>query len=293
MPTLPLKRKRLFHHTAVLAAGLAIMLFVPSSVAQSEGDFVIGAGAHFSWLVFNKMKNNLEEVSGKKLKLYGEGSMLGVGCKAGIKTAKKSRPDAESFGFVCCPLTNKEIDEQEIMVHNIAKEPIMILINKSNRLKGLSDEQVKKIFSGEISNWQDVGGKNESIILVTRLHCKGRPGHWKKILPSEENFSKRRINVSSAEEMVETMNVYPNAIGHIGSAWDFKFNDKVKPLSIDGSKPTAENIASGKYPYFRVLSAVTNRRPSQDLLKIIRYAQTSEEFLDIAKEYELLPLIKQ
>jgi len=51
---------------------------------------------------FNGMQNKLESLSSRKLQLYGQGSLLGVDSKSGIKTALKNKTGAETFGFVCC-----------------------------------------------------------------------------------------------------------------------------------------------------------------------------------------------
>lgn len=270
---------------------LLITSYTSSFAKESlNNNIIVGAGAHFSWLIFNELQDEMEQISGKKLNLYGQGSMLGVGCKAGIKTALKNKPGAETFGFVCCPLSNEEIEKKEIVLHPIAKEPILTLVNDQNPVKDLSKEQVQAIFKGEINNWKEVGGFDKPIIVVGRLHCKKRPGHWKTILPSHKLFTDDRLNVTSAEEMVGKISSLPNAIGHIGSAWKFKSTDEVKSLTVNGHRPTAKNIKSGTYPFFRQLSAVTNMSPSKELIKIIQHAQKSESFLKIANKYELLPL---
>ena len=148
----------------------------------------------------------------------------------------------------------------------------------------------QRIFSGEIDNWQEVGGPNQPIVVVTRLHCKKRPGHWKTILPSHKEFRQERLNVKSAAAMVQRVNDFQGAIGHTGATWKFKADDKVKVVSVNGIKPTAENLANGKYPFYRQMSAITNRDPSPDVVKLIKEAQTGPAFRKVAKKYELLPL---
>ena len=73
---------------------------------------ITGAGAHFSWIIFNSLKQDLEKVSGRKITLYGKDSMLGQGCNAGIKNAKLNGPGKETFGFVCCPLKKEEVERR-------------------------------------------------------------------------------------------------------------------------------------------------------------------------------------
>jgi phosphate transport system substrate-binding protein len=282
------RRRALFGLVSLLCAAFALPL--AAAMQQEDDSPLMGAGAHFAWIVFDALKADLEKKTGRKTVLFGENSMLGVGCNAGIKAAKQSKPGHETFGFVCCPLSDEEIEKEGLIVYPLAKEPILILTHDSNPVDNLSTKQARAIFRGDIVNWQEVGGPDQAIVVVTRLHCKKRPGHWKTILPSDKDFRQERLNVKSAAAMIQRINDFSGAIGHTGATWKFTPEDHVKVLTIDGFKPTAANLAAGNYPFFRVLSAVTNRDPSPDVVKLIHEAQTGPAFRRVAKQYELLPL---
>ena len=286
-------RKKLFMQTARAGrsalAGilLATALYLP--IAHSDDDMLMGAGAHFAWIVFDAIKEDLEKATGRKIILFGENSMLGVGCNAGVKAALQNAPNHETFGFVCCPLSDEEVKKNQLKVWPLAKEPILILVRDDNPINDLSEDQVRGIFRGDITNWQEVGGPDKPIVLVTRLHCKDRPGHWKLILPDAKEFRQQRLNVKSAAAMVQRINDFGSAIGHTGSTWKFKPDDRVKALTINGIAPTAENLANGSYPFYRQLSAVTNKTPSKDVIKLIEEAQYGQGFRKVANQYNLLP----
>ena len=253
---------------------------------------ITGAGAHFSWIIFNSLKHDLEKVAGRKITLFGKDSMMGQGCNAGIKNAKLNGLGKETFGFVCCPLDKSEIEKQKIRVYPLAMEPILILVNQINPVNNLSKQQVRDIFAGKITNWKEVGGNDQPIAVVTRLHCKKRPGHWKTILPDAGDFRKLRLNVSSADEMVKRVSDFDGAIGHTGSTWLFETGNKVKYITVGKIAPTAENLKNKQYPFYRQLSAVTDMQPSKDVLKIIKEVQTGKAFFRVAKQFNLLPLNK-
>ena len=265
---------------------------VPQVADTHPTGHITGAGAHFSWIIFNSLKKDLEKVSGRKIILYGKDSMLGQGCNAGIKNAKLNSIGKETFGFVCCPLSKKEVEKKKILVYPLALEPILILVNQTNPVNNLSRQQVRDIFAGKISNWKEVGGNDQPIAVVTRLHCKKRPGHWKTILPSAGDFRKLRLNVSSADEMVKRVSDFEGAVGHTGSTWLFETGNKVKHITIDGKAATAGNLKRKHYPFYRQLSAVTDLQPSEDVIKIIREVQTGKAFFNVAKQFNLLPLNK-
>jgi phosphate transport system substrate-binding protein len=282
----------LFFLTALLLSGvlMAAESSKPSMDSEADENALMGAGPHFAWILFDAIKADLEAKTGRKTILFGENSMLGVGCNAGIKAAKQGTKSRETFGFVCCPLSDEEVEKEQLIVYPLAKEPILILTHKDNPINDLSSDQVRAIFRGDLLNWSEVGGPNKPIVVVTRLHCKERPGHWKTILPSDKEFRQERLNVKSAATMVQRIGDFSGAIGHTGATWKFTPEDKVKIITINGIKPTAENLANGKYPFYRPLSAITNRHPSPDVVKLIKETQTGEAFRRVAKQYELLPL---
>jgi phosphate transport system substrate-binding protein len=281
----------MFQFRLFIPVFVLVGISMPTSVAADSNDQTItGAGAHFSWIVFKEQQKGLEKHVHRPVKLFGKEQMLGAGCNAGIKIAQSNRPGHETFGLVCCPLSLQEIREKGLKVFPIAKEPLLILVNKNNPINNLSVKQVRDIFSGRVKNWKEVGGEDRKIVVVMRPHCKNRPGHWKTILPSLDQFRKDRVNVRSAHDMVSYVSDFDNAIGHTGSAWDFGDRRSVKAITVSGNAPTAMNVKSGTYPFFRVLSAVTNKSPSKDVISLIEYARTSDQFRQIARKYELLPL---
>ncbi len=272
------------------AGMLALSITATERAYADQQSIITGAGAHFSWVIFDALKPDLEKVSGRTIELHGRNSTLGMGCNAGIKTAMKNAPDYETFGFVCCPLGKDEVEQNGLRVYPIALEPILIVVNKINPVSDLSTDQVRGIMRGDVVNWSEVGGNDEPIVLVTRLHCKKRPGHWKTIIPDAAEFRQQRLNVSSAADMVQRVSDFGGAFGHIGSTWNFGPASRLKVVTVDGHQPTADNLRNGNYPFFRNLSAVTNRNPSGDVLTIIKEVQTGSAFRAVAERYNLLPV---
>lgn len=267
--------------------------FAPAlNAAQTGGGarsaVITGGGAHFAWIVFEQLRADLERVSGRRIELHGRNSTLGMGCNAGIKTALQNAPGHETFGFVCCPLSEQEVAKKQLRVYPLALEPVLIVVHRDNPISNLTSAQVRAIMRGDIVNWREVGGNDEPIVLVARLHCKKRPGHWKTILPDAAEFRQQRLNVSSAADMEQRVGDFKGAIGHIGSTWDFAADNRLKVLTVDGYAPNAKNLRDKHYPFFRNLSAVTDQHPSEDVLAIIREVQTGPAFEAVARRYDLL-----
>jgi len=290
------KKSALITRSSFLLLVLWALPFI-SVAYEGENDAIsqppiIGGGAHFSWVIFNELRPDLEKLLNRDIELYGKDSALGLGCKAGIKNAMQNAPDNETFGFVCCEMIDKEMKKKNLNVHPLAYEPILILVNKSNPIENLSTAQVRDIFSGKIRNWSEVGGEDKSIVVVTRLHCKHRAGHWKRILPEVKNFREDRLNVKAADDMVRKVSDFSGAIGHTGATWKFEKSDMIKAIKINGYAPTAKNLKAKTYPFYRTLSAITSKDASDDVMKIIQEVQRGRAFRQVAKKYELLPLNK-
>jgi phosphate transport system substrate-binding protein len=277
--------------TALLGAVAVLAVAGPTAAEPSghnDSAAITGGGAHFAWVIFEQLKPDLERVAGRRIELHGRNSTLGMGCNAGIKTALRDAPGHPTFGFVCCPLSKEEVAKKHLRVYPLAKEPILIVVHTDNPVSNLSSQQVRAIMRGDITNWRAVGGRDEPIVLVARLHCKSRPGHWKTILPDAAEFRQQRLNVSSAADMEQRVGDFSGAIGHIGSTWDFAKDDRIKVITIDGYEPTAENLRNKHYPFYRNLAAVTSEHPSPEVAAIIKEVQTGPAFEAVARRYSLL-----
>lgn len=264
-------------------------LIAIAAEAAPDARTITGAGEHFSWVILDELRPDLERQYGRTIKLFGKESMLGAGCNKGIKKAKENRPGHETFGFVCCPLNPEEIQKEGLTVHPLAQEALLILVNKSNPVEDIPIEKVRAIFRGEITNWKEVGGQDKPIVVVLRPHCPDRPGHWKTIVPSLEQFRRDRLDVKSEAEVVQRVSDFAEGIGNIGATWIFGPDEKVKVVKVSGLAPTAENLREGKYPFTQELSIVTHGEISNDLAGIIKDVQTSKAFKEVGKKYELVP----
>jgi phosphate transport system substrate-binding protein len=280
--------------TTRLAAAVLLMLgFAGTSRSAEDASAprtVTGAGEHFTWVLLDELRPQLERAHNLKLNLYGKESMLGYGCNVGIKKARENRSGNETFGFICCPLAKEEVEKEGLTVHPIALEPLVIIVNQSNPVKDIPVDKVRAIFRGEIRNWKEVGGEDKPIVVVLRPHCPQRPGHWKTIVPSVEQFRKDRIEVKAEAEVVQGVSDFAEGIGNIGSTWQFEPQQKVRIVTVSGIAPTAGNLRNKSYPFYQEQSIVTRGELSPSLAAMIREVQSGAGFRGVARKYELLPL---
>lgn len=208
----------------------------------------------------------------------GGGSTLGISSLINGTTnlATASRPlspkefaSAKARGFVP-------------MVHRIAKYGLTVIVHKSNPVKSLTMDQLAGIYSGGITNWNQVGGPNLRITVTGRDSSSGTYGFFKDTLFPGRPYRSDMLTLASTNTIAIAVSRDESAIGYIGIAYWEKWKSKVKDLLIAPKKgaapvePTPETVSNGTYPLFRYLFIVSRGKPSGEQAKFIKYAQSAE-----------------
>ncbi|NLC83687.1 MAG: phosphate ABC transporter substrate-binding protein [Ruminococcaceae bacterium] len=173
-----------------------------------------------------------------------------LGSSAGIKApVDKSAP----IGMSSRNLKDEEkawgLDE-----HVIAIDGIAVVSHPDNAVKGLTKEQLKKIYVGEIKNWKDVGGEDTEIIVISREEGSGTRGAFEELVGFEGELRVDALIGDGNGNVKSNLQTNKNAIAYLSLGY---IDDKTKVLEIDGFAGTVENIVSGKYPISRPLMMVT------------------------------------
>ncbi|MBF0382173.1 MAG: substrate-binding domain-containing protein [Magnetococcales bacterium] len=179
-----------------------------------------------------------------------------------------NKKQVDIAGYCCPPSLTDRLPGLEF--HTIGIAALAILVNPNNPVKNLTTSQVRDIFRGKITNWNQIepapGKKrlNLPIRPVGRLHCKTRPGHWRAILDNEDEFSPSLVEVGQISNMISVVAEYKGAIGYevLWNLTRFKGQGKPKSVSINGVSPyDNEAIAKGSYPFYRVDNITTWKPP--------------------------------
>ncbi len=144
------------------------------------------------------------------------------------------------------------------VAHVVALDGLPILVHPSNPVQELSIEQVRKIYLGEITNWNEVGGPDKKIVAISRDTNSGTFETFNKLVMKKQNLSAKVEKVGSNGAIRQRVQSTPAAIGFAGLG----FVDKtVKALKINGIYPSAETVQTGEYPIARPLFMYTNSYP--------------------------------
>jgi len=154
----------------------------------------------------------------------------------------------------------------ELILTPIGREAFVFFVNSRNPVSNLSTDDIRRIYSGEVTNWREVGGGNSAIRAYQRPDESGSQTMLKQIMgetplvpaPMDEIFS----TMMGMYERVADYKNYKNSLGYSFLFYirDMIGENKVKFLSIDGIEPTYENIAGGAYPFANDFYAITVRR---------------------------------
>ena len=189
--------------------------------------------------------------SGVQVYVQGGGSSAGV-TAVGTGTA--------AIGMSSANLSQSQLSQYpNLKPVPIAVDGIAVIVNPQNTVNNLTLNQTRDIFTGNITNWNQVGGSNAKINVVNREEGSGTRDGIQKIVLKGGNFGSGGITQSSTGAVRSYVAGDPNAIGYISFA---EVDNSVKALSIDGVAPTYATIANGTYPIQRDLLFVTNGDPS-------------------------------
>jgi len=246
-----------------------------------------GYGDHSLWVFVNEIKDTFRKDTGIRLELLPELALASKGCAKGILHAFNGRPGVD-FGLICCGLKEEVIRDYRLTVHPVLREPLAIIVNKSNPVDNLTLYQVVGIFSGKIRNWKEVGGPDMKIILITRLHCKEHIPNWMRILGDPSFFAEGRLDVNSEPDMARTVSDFKGAIGHLEMTSVRESVRPLKVLSINGRKPTSGNMARGLYPFYTDLAVVTKGAASGKIPALIKFLRTSPSIRKNLERYGMV-----
>jgi phosphate transport system substrate-binding protein len=151
------------------------------------------------------------------------------------------------------------------MAVRIAKDAVSIYLNNQNPVNNLTMEQLKKIYSGQVINWSQVGGINEEILVLNRLPSSGTYLYLKEYVLNGKAYTESAVNMPSYNALLRKIAANRSAIGY-GGLWS---ETNIKSCRINGIEPTWKNIMNDQYPLSRYLYFYTANSPEGEVKNFI------------------------
>jgi len=200
-------------------------------------------------------------------------------------------------------IKQKEIDQAKLKGINpneikVALDGIAVVVNPKNPVDKLTLEQLAGIFSGKITNWKEVGGKDEQIVVLSREVNSGTHVYFKEHVlrkndpNSKEEFSPKALMLSSSQAIADEVAGNQSAVGYYGMGY---ICVKQKPVAIakdaksEYIAPTISNVIKNVYPISRPLFVYTNGQPQGLVKKFVDFA-LSLEGQEIVLKTDFVPI---
>ncbi|MCX5681411.1 MAG: phosphate ABC transporter substrate-binding protein, partial [Candidatus Omnitrophica bacterium] len=145
--------------------------------------------------------------------------------------------------------------------------------NPSNSVDALTKKQVKDIYTGNVSNWSQLGGKNEKIVVLSRDSSSGTFEAFGTLVLDGQKVRPDALMQASNQAIASTVARTPGAVGYVGLGY---VSSEVKGLVIDGVTASKETVLTNKYPITRPLFMYTNGKPVGVIRDFIDFVMGSE-----------------
>ena len=201
----------------------------------------------------------------------------GTGSSSGIQAVQEGRCD---IGLSSRNLKDEEI-AQGLTGTVLAYDGIAVIVNPENPVSDLDLQTIAKIYTGEITNWSEVGGNDAEIVLIGREAGSGTRDGFESITGTKDKCQYRQEPTSTGD-VITAVSQNPGAIGYASLS---AVKDSVKALTVGGVAPSEQTVKDGSYVVQRpfVLVTKTNGTLSEAAQKFFDYATSPEAASIIAK----------
>ena len=175
---------------------------------------------------------------------------------------------------------------KDLVDHKVCVLTVAPIVHKDigATVKSLTKAQLQDVFTAKITNWKDVGGPDQEIILVTRPSTSGTRALFTELaLAGKEEASNKSLETDDSGTLLQSISQTKGAIGYI--ALSYLVNNKdVAAIGIDGVMPTLENTYNGTYPVWGYEHMYTKGEPTGAVKAFLDYVVSDEYGVEIEKQ---------
>ena len=198
-----------------------------------------------------------------------------TGSGSGIQAVQEGRCDIG--------LSSRDLKDEEkasgLTATVLALDGIAVIVHPDNPVSDLDVDAIARLYTGEITNWKDVGGNDASVVLIGREAGSGTRDGFESITGTAEQCQYRQ-ELTSAGDVVTAVSQNPDAIGYASMA---SVDDTVKTLTVGGVAPGEDTVKDGTYLIQRPFILVTKTDTA--------LSQTAQKFFDFATSPDAVQLI--
>jgi phosphate transport system substrate-binding protein len=241
---------------------LALLLFLVISGTKPQKFIRLAGSTAFQPFAEKLAEIYMEKHPGIIVDVQGGGSAVG------IMAANQGIVDIGMVDMVSLPKV-----AQALEAITVARDGIAVIVHSSNKIKGVTSEQLKNIFSGEISNWKDVGEESAPIRVISREEGSGTRKSFDQLVLLGKRLTPEAMFQDSNGTIREAVRRDPQAIGYISIGF---LSADVKPLPIDGIPADNENVKAEKYKIARPIYFLLKSNPSADARDFVNFILSND-----------------
>ena len=232
----------------MVVLGLVMGVAVRGETLQIEGSTTVGPIADAFAEYFKKVYPDLD-ITVKKTG-SGDGAAALVDSRCDVATMSRFMKDKEF----------KDAVESGVypVAHVVAMDGVCVVVHPSNPVKGLTKAQIRDIYMGKITNWNQVGGPSMPIVVISRDTSSGTYETFHGLVMEKKEMGSGGEYVNSNPQAHARVKTTKGAIGYVGISF---LDRSVKAVKVDSILPSCQTIASGVYPVARPLFMFTNGYP--------------------------------
>ena len=182
-----------------------------------------------------------------------------------------------------------DLKDKGLLEHKLVGIPFVFIVNKDVTVDNLTKQQYVDILTGKITNWQEVGGKDQKITLIHRAKSSGSRATIAKVVLHNGNFTDDAVIQDSNGAVRGAIATTPGAIGYVDAAYA---DSTVKALKFDGVAYSIQAVVDGKYPVFTFGRMFTKGEAKGAVKAFIDYV-TSKDFQEkFAEKNGFVPITK-
>lgn len=174
----------------------------------------------------------------------------------------------------------KGIDSKKLVDHQVAVVGIAPVVNKDVGVKNVSMDQLRQIFTGKITNWKQVGGKNEKITIVNRVKGSGTRATFEAAVMNGQSAIKSQEQDSNGT-VQKIVSSTPGAISYLSFSY---INSSLQELSIDNVTPTGANVETNKWKIWSYEHMYTKGQPNKTTKAFLKYIDSTEQQKNLVKK---------
>lgn len=185
--------------------------------------------------------------------------------------------------------TTAEYKDKGLVDHQVAVAPFVFIANPDVGVDNLTAQQYVDIFTGKVTNWKDVGGKDQKITLIHRAKSSGSRATISEVVLKGVEFTDNAVIQDSNGAVRSAIASTPGSIGYVDAAYA---DQSVKLIAFNGVKYTAEAVIAGQYPVFAYEHMFTKGEATGAVKAFLDYVMSPEFQNSAVEKNGFIPMTK-